>query len=251
MNDSTVTPRRAGKRGRPAVANPRAARELRRREEIFRSILEAGEKLIILKGFTAMTMDDVAGEACLCKATVYKYIPSKGRLLFEIVSHSLDEEQVKTRAIVDSGGGAVDRLRAVIALIVRLHRAKSNIGNILMLDEVHFKILRLVHQADRGPGNKNLRRGLGILRRKDLDIMKLIAGIIEDGVAAGEFRPVDPLETVSIMYSLFDGIVQPRFWQRGTLDLSDEELSERVFTFIYASMRASADSAAAPRQERE
>jgi AcrR family transcriptional regulator len=248
MNDLAITPRTMMRRDLAAVDTPRAARELRRREEIFRSILAAAERLLISKGFTAMTMDDVASEAGLCKATVYKYVPSKGRILFEIASQSLDEENEKIRRIVDSRGGAVEKLRAVIATIVSLHRAKSNIGNILMMDETHFKILRLVHQANRRAGSNNLRRGLSILRQKDLDIMKLIAGLIEDGVAAGEFRPVDPMETVSFIYSLFDGIVQPRFWQRGTLDLSDDELSEKVFAFIYASIRGDRGQA---RKERE
>jgi len=105
-----------------------------------------------------------------------------------------------------------------------------------MMDESHLKILRLVHQAKHKAGSANLRKGLNILRRKDLDIMGLIARIIADGVAAGEFRPVDPMETVSFIYALFDGLVRPRFWQRGTLELSDEELSEKVFAFIYESI---------------
>jgi AcrR family transcriptional regulator len=236
MNDLSVRPGRAVKLERAAVDSPRTARELRRREEIFGSILEAAERIMIAKGFTAMAMDEVAREACLCKATVYKYIPSKGRILFEIASRSLDEIREKIRRVVDSNRGAVEKLRAVIDMIVRQYRAKSNIGNILMMDESHLKILRLVHQANHKAGSANLRKGLNILRRKDLDIMGLIAGIIADGVAAGEFRPVDPMETVSFIYALFDGLVRPRFWQRGTLELSDEELSEKVFAFIYASI---------------
>ena len=69
----------------------RTKRELLRREEIYRSILLAAEKVLLAKGYTAMTMDDVAREACLSKATLYKYIDSKYMILFEIISRYLDD----------------------------------------------------------------------------------------------------------------------------------------------------------------
>jgi len=219
-----------------AVDNPRDRRELRRRDEILRSILQAAERVIVSKGFTAMTMDDVAREACLCKATVYKYLPSKGRLLFEIVSHSLDEEDGKIRKVVDSEVPASEKLRAVIAEIVRFLRAKRNIGHMLKMDKSHLKLLRLIHQGGGKARSESFRKNMDLLRRKDLAVMKLVAGIVEQGVADGEFRPVDPMETVSFLYSLFDGIVQPRIWKRGTLDLSDTGLSEKIFSFIYSSI---------------
>jgi len=221
--------------------DPRAERELRRREEIRRAILDAAEKIIIIKGYTAMTMDDVAREAGLSKATLYKYISSKGLILFEIVSHYLDMEREKIRGIADSEARASEKLRAIIAEIVGFHRAKCNIARILLMDKSTFHILRLIYGGDVKAANEQFYRKLNVLKRKSLEISKLIARIIEEGVASGEFRPVDPMETVFIIDSLLSGTNHPRLWQNGLAGLPADELSEKIFAFIYSSLRKQKD----------
>ena len=56
----------------------RRERELRRREGYREIILHAAERVILRKGYSALTMDDVAREAQLSKATIYKYVAGKG-----------------------------------------------------------------------------------------------------------------------------------------------------------------------------
>ncbi len=56
----------------------RRGREIQERKQ---SIMKCSQKLFEEKGFTGATMDDIAAEADLTKATVYKYFCSKQELL--------------------------------------------------------------------------------------------------------------------------------------------------------------------------
>lgn len=219
-----------------SIDDQRAEREQLRRQEIHSSILSAAEKIIKTKGYTAMTMDDVARVACLSKATVYKYISSKDQILFEIVCRYLNEEEAKIRRVVDSRGAAAEKLRAIIKSTVHLQRAKSNISHMLRLDKATLKFMRLVFKVDGKAGNKHFQKNVNYIKQKKMELENLFAKIIEEGVASGEFRQVDPMETVFFIASLLTGIDHSWFWKSGMNDLSEDELSEKIFVFIYSSL---------------
>jgi AcrR family transcriptional regulator len=224
---------------KPVIKNEdlREKREELRREEIRHSILHAAEAVIIRKGFSAMTMDDVAGEARISKVTLYKYVRSKGSFLFEIMNQYLNVQEEKIRRIADSEAGASEKLRLVIRDIVRTHKEKNNLSRVLMEDRATFNFMRLLFKADSKTGNDRFRKNLGMLKRKDQDIMKLLSRIIEEGVTSGEFIPVDPMETAVFIDSFLGGINHSRFRKGKLVDLSDDELSEKIFVFISSSIR--------------
>jgi len=217
------------------IDNQRAEREQLRRQEIHSSILSAAEKAIIMKGFTAMTMDDVARGACLSKATVYKYFSSKEQILFEIVNRYLDEEKTKIRHIVNSRDNAADKLRAVIKETIHLHRAKSNISHMLKIDKATVKFLRLAYNIDGKSIGEESQKNINHIKQRKMEIADLFAKIIEEGVSSGEFRQVDPKETVFLISALLSGINHPWFWME-ICDQPEEKLSEKIYVFIYSSL---------------
>jgi len=221
--------------------DPRAERELHRREEIRTAILHAAERIIMAKSYTGMTMDDVALEAGLSKATLYKYIPNKGRVLFEIVNHHLDVEGAKIAEVADSDAPAPEKLRAIVAEIVGFQRAKSNIARILMMDKSTFRFLRLIYGGNVKTANEQFRRKFNILKQKSLATLRIIARIIDEGVAAGEFRPVNPMETVFLIDALLVGVNHPRLWESGMVEAPADRLAEKIFDFIYSGLRKRQD----------
>lgn len=225
------------KNDQPNADDLRAKRECQRRAEIHRSILQAAKRIIIAKGFSAMTMDDVAREACLSKATLYKYISSKERILFEIVFRYLEELEAMVRQAVESEAGAVEKLRRVIAEMVAFQQAKSNISRILLMDESTIKFMRLLCEADGKLQDEHLRQNIAILEGKYKEITWLIAQVIEEGIASGEFRPVDPQETVFFIGALLGGVHHSRFWSKELIVFPDDEVAERSISFILSSLR--------------
>lgn len=213
--------------------DPRVRREQLRRQEIHLAILQAAEKIIIAKGFSAMTMNDVASEARLSKATLYKYIPSRNRILYEIVSRHLQEWENKVRRIVESRAKATEKLQIIISDMLSFHHNKSNINRILLMDGTTMKFMRVLCTG----GQEQANQDIICFRSRREKIMQLLAGVIEDGVAQGEFRSLDPGETVYFISSLLIGIFHASFWKVHTEKMNEEELSKKLFEFIYPALR--------------
>src|SRR5512136_1054099 len=101
------------------ITDVRREREARRREGYREIILHAAERVIMRKGYTALTMDDVAREAGLSKATVYKYIAGKGVLIFDIIAHYFDDMSARLDGIVAGRAAAAEKLRLAVQAVIQ------------------------------------------------------------------------------------------------------------------------------------
>jgi AcrR family transcriptional regulator len=66
----------------PAISAP-AQRGRPRSERSHRAILEAANQILEERGFVDLTMDEVAQRGGVSKATIYRWWPTKGMLVFE------------------------------------------------------------------------------------------------------------------------------------------------------------------------
>ena len=63
-----------------------------RSEEAHRAILGAAEKLLLEHGLAGVSMDEIADDAGVSKATIYRWWPSKELLALEALLHSWESE---------------------------------------------------------------------------------------------------------------------------------------------------------------
>lgn len=192
----------------------RTQRERRRREACREAILRAAERVIVRKGYSAMTMDDMAREAQFSKATLYKYFPGKGEIVIEIIVSYFVEIRDALAAIAEGHGPARDKLLAAIRLILKYHEDKENVTRVLWMDKSMLKILR-VFMA--GPGKASEfsagdRKVLTLLRQKRRMVIDVGARILEDGIASGEFRKMDTQAAVVFLEAVLQGYAHTRFW---------------------------------------
>ena len=120
----------------------RRERERQRREGYRETILHAAERVILRKGYSATTMDDIAREAQFSKATLYKYVPGKGVLLFKIMGHYFDEIRDRMAGILAGPGTAGEKLRLSIRMILQYNEDKKNITRVLWMDNSMLKFMR-------------------------------------------------------------------------------------------------------------
>ena len=193
----------------------RSERERLRRAGYRETILHAAERVILRKGYSATTMDDVAREAQFSKATLYKYLPSKGVLLFEIMGHYFDEVRSRMAEILAGPGSAGEKLRLAIRMILQYNEDKKNITRVLWMDNAMLKLMR-VFAASSGKAvapSATDRKMIGLLRKKRRAVMETGAKILEEGVASGEFRRMDTLAALSFVEAVLQGYAHNRFWQ--------------------------------------
>jgi AcrR family transcriptional regulator len=193
----------------------RRERELRRREGYRETVLHAAERVILRRGFSALTMDDVAREAQLSKATIYKYVAGKGVLIFEIMGHYIDDIRDRVAGIVDGPGTAGEKLGRVVRAILESGEDMKHVNRVLWMDKAVLKLMRVfaTPPGKAGAAPPADRKVMAMLRQKRQEVVDLGARIFEAGVASGEFRRMDTRAAADFLESVLQGYMHMRFWQ--------------------------------------
>jgi AcrR family transcriptional regulator len=164
-----------GATGAEQSGKPRRRRQ-RRKEARPGEILAAAAALFTEKGFAATRMDDVAARAGVGKGTLYLYFPSKEDLFKALVRAAIVPNIDRFAALAPRfPGKAGDLIRQIVSTVANLtgDKAIGAVPKVLIGEAGNFPDLARFY-AEEVVG-----RALGI-----------IAGIIDRGVASGEFRAV-------------------------------------------------------------
>ncbi|HVM82825.1 MAG TPA: helix-turn-helix domain-containing protein [Candidatus Binatia bacterium] len=157
------------------------------RQERRQKILTAAAELFGANPYDSVQMRDVAARAEVGKPTLYRYFPSKEELFLEVFKSGLDQLEAEVAVILkdqDRPGRAMERL---------LEALLGTLGG-------QVAALRLLTD-DQSPVMRRWRTEFRRRRRPFVDAARTI---LEQGIAAGDFRPVD-LDAVP---SMIIGIVR-------------------------------------------
>ena len=80
-----------------------------------RKMVDAGQAVILLSGFRAATMEAIAAEAGVAKATLYKYFPDKDAVYAAVVARVAGDMQGLFDAALAGEGVVVARIAAALA----------------------------------------------------------------------------------------------------------------------------------------
>ena len=104
----------------PTVAKPSFKQQmLRARED---AIILAVNRLLAEKGFDAMTVDEVAAEVGIAKASLYKHFPSKEDLAAAAMVHVMGRAQTFVQAL-PADAAPLDQLKAVARWMMKTQLA--------------------------------------------------------------------------------------------------------------------------------
>ncbi|GEL21126.1 TetR family transcriptional regulator [Pseudonocardia sulfidoxydans NBRC 16205] len=153
----------------------RAAGVTTRRELVENELLEHATRLFAERGFAGTSLQDIADALGITRPALYYYVKSKDELLAKLVTEvtngPLDElDALAARADVD----AVAKLRGVVEIIAGRRVTQPEQFRLLIRSEAELPA--------------ELTEAYAASRR---DVLRTIAGVVEEGVRAGLFRPVD------------------------------------------------------------
>ena len=140
------------------------------------------------KGFHATTTRDIASRAGLSPAGVYVHFASKEVLLFELSRRGHARARDLLVAAADQAATPTEALRALIGGFSRWHAEHYELGRIVQFEFRHLS-----------PEHREAVLGL----RKEID--GVVAGVLRDGVATGEFEVDDvPVTALALLSMAID-----------------------------------------------
>ena len=170
-----------------AQAAPQPDRVQERRQQI----MDAAIACFARKGYHRTTMDDIVAASGLSKGTLYWYFKSKDELFFSLVSSFFLAIQQDMDAIFEQPKTASDKLRALAYEFARFYEEVAEFLNVFfefwMQGTLNEPLNQLFH------GMLSQYRGV-------------IAGVIQDGMEAGEFKEVDASRLAVAVMAAYDGL---------------------------------------------
>jgi len=200
-----------------------ARRKISFKEQQFKfrndAILDAVNGLLATKGFDLMTMDEVAAQVGIAKASLYKHFASKEDLAAAASTRLLDRALDEMKA-QPAEGQPLDKLRAIVAWSIRVHLADQ----MPLLPSTRSSI-RQAMSAHEG------------YMKKLAEVSALLGEWISQGQAAGELSTTVTGEL--ILYVIFARSCDPVVdFLRAGGSMSDEEIVDQVVRACFEGISA-------------
>ncbi|MFB7719086.1 TetR/AcrR family transcriptional regulator [Nocardia sp. NPDC056100] len=167
---------RASKSSAAATDTPAAKPSTARRELVEQNIMQHATALFAERGFAATSLQDIAEAAGLTRPALYHYVANKDELLARLVREITEQPAIALRGINDRTDlDSVEKLRTMASEIARSHTESPDRFRLLVRSEAE-----LPEQLSQ------------IYQRSKRNVLKEFIRVIDTGIAAGVFRPVDP-----------------------------------------------------------
>jgi len=160
-------------------------------------IVESAARVFSRKGFFKTIMADIAAEAGIGKGTLYEYFRSKDDLFFAVFEQFMEKSgQAALASIRSSENSAAKRLRAVSDVVT---------GSCPELKEIYSLTLEFWAAA---ASSRHRERFKAAFKKGYRQYRTMVADVLAQGVAAGEFRPETPIDSVAaVLVGAWDALL--------------------------------------------
>lgn len=190
-------------------------------------IIHTAARLFSRHGYHNTSVRDIARELDLQGGSLYSHIDGKEAVLWDILDRAADEFLHTIRPIAMADAAPAEKLRAAI------HAHVGVITDDLAAATVYFHEWRFLSEP---------RRSEFLTRRNEYE--DSMRGIVEEGIAAGEFQNVDPKFATLLILSAVNWIYQ---WYRPDGALSPDEIADRFIGLLFSGLETEKVAADATR----
>lgn len=153
------------------------------------TILEAARKRFAYFGFSKVTMDEIAGDVGLGKASLYYYFPTKEKLFEAVIVQEQNQFILEIRSILQTGKSAQEKLRGYAERRLLLFRNLLNLGNLAFQKFSEVKALFA-----------------NLFANFEKEELQLLQEIIQLGQRSGEFAVTSPEQTAEAILHALHGL---------------------------------------------
>lgn len=181
-------------------------------------LLSRAAMLFRQKGYHATTMKDIAAELEILPGSLYHHIESKEVLLVEIMQRGIEVLLESARPVAASTLPPSKKLRRILATHVHAITGHPDVLAVFL------------HEYKSVPMGR-----LAPLRALRDEYELLWRTLIEEGVAQGEFRPLDPRMVTFALLGMLNWLYA---WYRPGGPLTPDQIAETYLQLIWEGLSA-------------
>ncbi len=161
-----------------------------KREQRRKRIVEAASRLFMHYGFRKTTLDDIAREARVGKATLYHYVSGKEELLEEMVEAIVSSFEARLKGVLRAQCTSQERLVRYAQAWLSHHQEMQEASPMSMEERMEqfpnmHRFIRRFHEMEH----------------------KVMSTVLQEGIDRGEFRPVEVDRVATLLVAAFKGMV--------------------------------------------
>ncbi|MDO1499663.1 TetR/AcrR family transcriptional regulator [Winogradskyella maritima] len=176
-----------------------------------KEILSVAAILFKQKGYSAVTMRDLASELGIKAASLYNHISSKQDILEAIIIEIAEDFTSGMKAIMTSEGSTIERLKRVIQLHIKIATENANGLAALNTDWMHLENRLDYYLKLRQEYEANFK------------------SILEKGMENGELKHINP---DTVVFSMLSTLRSLYLWIPKKSDLKLDTFSEELQTLL-------------------
>ena len=193
-------------------------------EETEKAIREAAVKVIAKHGFQAASLREIAKEVGIRAPSLYNYIKSKEKLLYELLREPLTAMIAEYRTLTEGVTDPAARLQIFTQVHLNFHlhsRLEVFIGNMELrsLSGPHYRTITALRE----------------------EYARLLQQIIDDGVKQGVFTAPEPRVVTLVMLGMLSGVCN---WYKPGGSMSAEEMMQLHLDLAFRALGAQPPAAA-------
>lgn len=147
-----------------------------RRDLVENQIFEEATRLFGERGFAGTSLQDIADAMGMSRPALYYYVKSKDELLAKLVTEITEGPAAEMRSVADRADlDPVSKVRTMARIVVVRRATQPARFRLLIRSEAELPTeLAAAHESARKA------------------VLKTLVSVIDDGIVAGQLRPVDP-----------------------------------------------------------
>lgn len=199
-----------------------------RRGLVEQEIYDHATRLFAERGFAGTSFQDIADAVGLTRPALYHYVSSKDELLAKLVAEITEDAAAGMQAIARRADlDAAQKVHAIVAESVRRQAESATRFQLLIRSEADLpEGIAATHTSGRRA------------------VLKAVAGVVEEGVADGMFRPLDPRVAALGLLGMNNWVA---WWyrpdDRNSLDQICEQLADMAVASLLIPEGRTADGA--------
>ena len=154
------------------------------------AILDAAQNLLAVHGYAGLSMRELASESGLAKATIYHHFQDKRDNFLNVLERDMQTVRAHIMAAAAAQNNPVDQLSAVIRTYFGLMQERRT---------VIMNVLR-----ELGDQEEKLH---DFVCHKRAQYLSYLIQILQDGIDAGVFRPLNPEYTAISMVGMINAFI--------------------------------------------
>jgi AcrR family transcriptional regulator len=156
-------------------------------------ILDAAIKVIAQRGLEKATMEQVAEEAGISKATIYLYFKNKEDLYYHCVMTRFEKIMCLMRHAAEGVDDPVERIKILVNTQVKAMEVEKDFFRVFFTERMSLFL------------DQTTEFGQGFFKRHE-EYEALVTGALKEGMERGVLREIDPKKAFSLLFSMVRGM---------------------------------------------